>query len=348
MSMKIWTIIFFLPMFFAVILPAINVWRVDVNMQWNHPFHPDGYYIGFNERRQKTNYLASHAPLPIDTLLLGSSRTTYIDPAWTGTDYGFNYGVSSGNYKDYEKYLNFAQSCSSKEIKNVWLELSFFQPLDAGNEKLDNADDCINAAGRLDSKFTNIFSHDAIELTRKSVLPLNTDEIERLVDAYRVKGGDLQSYRVKDKFYVNDEEKSSEIARQLKVYDDMKFFCQSYDEKCAIRLKKLASSLAGKNVVVYMPPVTTAYLNQEARYGQLKNHERFLREAVAAFGEVWDFAYPNEITNNEDNFQDAHHPKIVTLEKMITIIRNGTPEDKYKYLVNKHNLEEHIYKFYKY
>ena len=74
--------------------------------------------------------------------------------------------MSSGNYKDYEKYLNFAQSCSSKEIKNVWLELSFFQPLDAGNEKLDNADDCINAAGRLDSKFTNIFSHDAIELGR--------------------------------------------------------------------------------------------------------------------------------------------------------------------------------------
>ena len=97
-----------------------------------------------------------------------------------------------------------------------------------------------------------------------------------------------------------------------------------------------------------MPPVTTEFLKQSVDYDELANRERFLREAVDAFGEVWDFAYPNEITNNEDNFQDAHHPKIVTLEKMITIIRNGTPEDKYKYLVNKHNLEEHIYKFYKY
>lgn len=347
MSMKIWTIIFFLPMFFAVILPAINVWRVDVNMQWNHPFHPDGYYIGFNERRQKTNYLASHAPLPIDTLLLGSSRTTYIDPAWTGTDYGFNYGVSSGNYKDYEKYFSFAQSCSSKEIKNVWIELSFFQVLDTENKNLDAADDCITDAVRFDNKLSNLFSHDAIELTEKTVLPSNTEKIERLSSAYMLQGGNLQSYRAKDKIYSSDEEKKKEIARQLKVYDDIKFYKNSYDEKCATRLKSLAEALRGKNVVVYMPPVTTAYLNQEASYGQLKNHERFLREAVDAFGEVWDFAYPNEITNNEDNFQDAHHAKIVTLEKMITITRNSTPEDKYKYLVNKHNLDDHIYRFYR-
>lgn len=176
------------------------------------------------------------------------------------------------------------------------------------------------------------------------MLPLNTDEIGRLVDAYRVQGGDLQSYRVKDKFYVNDEEKSSEIARQLKVYDDMKFYCQSYDEKCAIRLKKLASSLAGKNVVVYMPPVTTAYLNQEASYGQLKNHERFLREAVDAFGEVWDFAYPNEITYDRENFQDAHHAKISTLKDMVRIIMERNYINKQKYLVNKYNLEEHLQK----
>lgn len=347
MSMKIWTIIFFLPMFFAVILPAINVWRVDVNMQWNHPFHPDGYYIGFNERRQKTNYLADHAPLPIDTLFLGSSRTTYINPAWIDTEYGFNYGVSSGNYKDYEKYFEFAQRCSSKEIKNVWIELSFFQVLDTENSNLDAADDCITDAVRWDNKLSNLFSHDAIELTEKSMLPFNTEAIERLSSAYIFQGGNLQSYRVKDKVYSSDEEKKKEITRQLKVYEDIKFYQQAYDAKCATRLKSLAEALRGKNVVVYIPPVTTAYLNQEASYGQLKNHERFLREAVDAFGEVWDFAYPNEITNNEDNFQDAHHAKIVTLENMIGIIKRCAQDDKRKYLVNKENLDLHIGNFYR-
>lgn len=342
MSMKLWTIIFFLPMFFAVILPAINVWRVDVNMQWNHPFHPDGYYIGFNERRQKTNYLASHAPLPIDTLFLGSSRTTYINPAWTGTEYGFNYGVSSGNYKDYEKYFNFAQSCSSKEIKNVWIELSFFQSLDTGNEKLDNADKCIRDASSIEMKLDNIFSRDVRELTYKSVLPLSNDESVRLANAYVMQNGVLQSYRVKDKFYVSDEDKRAEIKRQLKVYDDIEFYKQPYDNDCAVSLKRISSVLEGKNVVVYIPPVTTAYLEQEASYGQMENHKRFLREAVDAFGEVWDFAYPNEFTDNEDNFQDAHHATIFTLQRMIELINNSNIEYRKKYLVTHENIDKHL------
>lgn len=346
MSMKLWAIIFFLPMFFAVILPAINVWRVDVNMQWNHPFHPDGYYIGFNERRQKTNYLASHAPLPIDTLFLGSSRTTYINPAWTGTEYGFNYGVSGGNYKDYEKYFYFAQSCSSKEIKNVWLELSFFQALDTDNDMFDNANLCINDARNFDYKIRTIFSNDSIELTNKHALRFDTTEVEKLSGAYTIKNGILQSYKSKDKFwsYCDEVKHDAEIKRQLKVYDDMDFYERQYDEKCAMRLKELARELKGRNIVVYMPPVTTDFLKQQFSYDEVDNRERFLREAIDAFGEVWDFAYPNEITYDRDNFQDAHHAKISTLKDMVKIIIEHNDIDKQKYLVNKYNLEEHIQK----
>lgn len=346
MSMKLWTIIFFLPMFFAVILPAINVWRVDVNMQWNHPFHPDGYYIGFNERRQKTNYLASHAPLPIDTLFLGSSRTTYIDPAWTGTDYGFNYGVSGGNYKDYEKYFTFAQSCSSEEIKNVWLELSFFQVLDSENKTFDDANLCIDDAKNLNYKILTMFSNDSIKLTDKHMLEFNTTNVEKLSDAYTIKDGIFQSYKNKDKFwYDNNKEKhDAEIYRQLKVYDDMKFYKHQYDEQFAVRLKELRSSLTGRNIIVYMPPVTTEFLKQSVDYDELANRERFLREAVDAFGEVWDFAYPNEITYDRENFQDAHHAKISTLKDMVKIIMEHNDINKQKYLVNKYNLEEHLQK----
>lgn len=349
-SIKIWITIFFLPLFWAVILPAIKVWRVDVNMQWNHPFHPDGYYIGFNERRQKTNYLASHAPLPIDTLFLGSSRTAYINPEWTGTEYGFNYGVSSGNYKDYEKYLAFAQNCSSKEIKNVWIELSFFQVLDTDNVGLDNVDACIRDAGSFDNKLANVFSHDAVKLTKTSLLPfdtdaMSTDEMRKLSDAYIMYDGILQSYSAKDKFYISSDEKKDEIARQLKVYDDIGFYKQPYDEECAGRLKSLALALKGKNCIVYIPPVTSAYLKQEADYGQLMNHERFLREAVEAFGEVWDFAYPNEITSDENNFQDAHHAKHVFLQEMIGIIKKREFADKNKYLVTRDNIDKHLQYF---
>lgn len=53
--------------------------------------------------------------------------------------------------------------------------------------------------------------------------------------------------------------KKDEIARQLKVYDDIGFYKQPYDEECAGRLKRLALALKGKNCIVYIPPVTGAY-----------------------------------------------------------------------------------------
>lgn len=338
---KSWFVIFFLPAFVCMIFPALNVWRLDVSLQWNHPFHPDGWYVGFNERRQKTNYLAEHSQLPIDTVFIGSSRTSYINPEITGTKYGFNYAVSSGNYKDYEKYLAFAQECSSKSIDNVWLELSYFQVLDTNNKDLDSPDDCIREAKKFSSKLKTMFSHDAVKISSNSVIPLNENN-EKISGSYMMLNNKILSYKTQNKFYAESSEKAKEIAWQVKSYEDRKFYSQVYDEQCLVRLKSLASSLEGKQVVVYMPPVGQKYMELEVRSGQLANHERFLREAVEAFGEVWDFAYPNDITMNDDNFQDAHHATIETLEDMIGIIQNAKVEDKRKYLVTKQNLEEHI------
>ena len=70
---KTWFFWFFMPIIIGIILPALNVWRVDVSLQWKHPFHPDGWYFGYNERRQKTNYLAEHATQKIDTIFLNFS-----------------------------------------------------------------------------------------------------------------------------------------------------------------------------------------------------------------------------------------------------------------------------------
>ena len=83
-------------------------------------------------------------------------------------------------------------------------------------------------------------------------------------------------------------------------------------------------------------------VDMEEKYGQLTNHERFLREAVEAFGEVWDFAYPNEITMNDANFQDAHHATIETLNSMVHIILNREKEEMDRYMVTRDNLENHI------
>lgn len=89
-------------------------------------------------------------------------------------------------------------------------------------------------------------------------------------------------------------------------------------------------------------PDSYQMVDMEEKYGQLTNHERFLREAVEAFGEVWDVAYPNEITMNDANFQDAHHATIETLNSMVHIILNREKEEMDRYMVTRENLENHI------
>lgn len=338
---KTWFFWFFMPIIIGIILPALNVWRVDVSLQWKHPFHPDGWYFGYNERRQKTNYLAEHATQKIDTIFLGTSRTTYINPEITGSKNGFNYAVSSGNYKDYEKYLKFAQDCSSESIDNIWLELSYFQVLDTQNKELDNPDDCIYAAQNFSDKFNTMFSHDAIKISNNAVIPIDSND-ERISSSYLMRDNAIMSYKIRNKQYLTNSEKIKEVARQIKTYEDLGFYLRPYDAQCISRLKSLANFCEGKKVFVYMPPVGKEYMAQEARYGQLANHERFVREAVEVFGEVWDFAYPNEITMNDANFQDAHHATIETLNSMVHIILNREKEDMNRYMVNRENLENHI------
>ena len=79
-----------------------------------------------NERQQKTNRI-KFQPFSPDTLLIGSSRSTYINQYEFKDMDVYNYSVANMSVHEYESYIAFAKENSSREIKTVIIGLDFFK-----------------------------------------------------------------------------------------------------------------------------------------------------------------------------------------------------------------------------
>ena len=340
---KLWYSIFFLPVMIFILFPALRIFIVDPLWQWNHPFHLGGLHPGFNERLQKTNYLASHTPI-IDILIIGSSRSAYIAPSLLNAKHGFNYSVSSGSPKEFAEYMDFARSVSSTPVKEILLELSFFQSLKnehKTDELLTPPQEYIFDSQNLLFRFHTLFSRDSYSRC-KDVMPVTNSKISHpSYNSYLYDNNSLQSFRCVEKYYATAEAKRGEIDDQAnRFYETINK--QYYDNNYATYLARVHKSTGQSKCLVYIPPVTNKYLAQITRSSQMGNYIRFLKESVNEFGSVWNFAYPNELTANENNFQDAHHPTLAFTHRLMNIIQHPSKEDKLKYLITKENINQHI------
>ena len=120
----VWCLIFSLPTLWVIVRPALYTMYVDPLWQWNHPFHKEAWHCPFNERMQKTNWLASRKP-KIDSLIVGSSRSSYMNPELLESKCAFNYSVSSGEDSEFAEHINYVKKRSSLTLKFVVIEASF-------------------------------------------------------------------------------------------------------------------------------------------------------------------------------------------------------------------------------
>ena len=81
-----------IPLAICAFVMTVN-WLVDPLWCFNHPVPAGHWQAMFNDRVQKANILVFKRPR-VGTLLLGSSRVMYTDPALWGKD-GFNYAVNT-------------------------------------------------------------------------------------------------------------------------------------------------------------------------------------------------------------------------------------------------------------
>lgn len=307
----IWALIFFMPTFVFILCPAAYVFLVDPLWQWDHPWHLKRWHRSFNERLQKTNYLASHR-VNIDTLIIGTSKSTYISPAMWSDSSGFNYGVSSGKPSEYPDYINYARERASSDVKVVLLEFSFFQVLQVENT-FELPSTYIQNAKDWSKRFRSLFSRDAYTRAK------STNRIPQS-KCYFVKGNHIDSFKVPQVTILSKQEKLKAIDSDVKTYKK-RVYNMPYDNMFAQHLSAIHDAVGRTNFIVYTMPDTKHLMKLLYELGRFDAYEQWLRNLVAEFGIVYHFMYPNNISMNDDNFYDAMHPVPDTLNKMMKIIR---------------------------
>ena len=313
----VWVLIFFLPTFVFILCPAAYVFLVDPLWQWNHPWHLKRWHRPFNERLQKTNYLASHK-VNIDTLIVGSSRSSYFNPEWLGTKNGFNYAVSSGKPQEFSAHINYVKKRSRQSLKLVLIESSF-----TGALKLQNTFEMpstyINSAEDRPKKFRNLFSRSAYRLAREArTSPVYND--------YLLEGSRMNSYRYPYRRYENDDAKRKVIDYDVKTYRE-NVYNKEYDESFSKYISDIHREVGESDFIVWTTPVSKQFLKLLYDMGIFPDYERWLRELVSEFGCVYHFAYPNNITMDNASFNDAHHPTEATAKQIIRIIKEMRKTD---------------------
>lgn len=330
----IWCLIFFLPTSIVILYPAAYVFFIDPLWQWNHPFHIRAWHPPFNERIQKTNYLASRKP-KIDTLIVGSSRSSFIDPAELGSQYAFNYSVSSGTASEFADHIKYTRKRSNNPLRLVLIESSFFHALkfkhtfNAPHFYVDNAED-------FSKKINNIFSKDAFQLAKK----IKTTP-SYVYEYYLINKAQVQSHKYGgQREGFTSHQKEQEITYQVSSYRE-NVYNKEFDPLFPRYISEIHDAVGSANYIVYATPVSKYLLKLMVEMKQLDNYEHWIRNLVNEFGTIYNFMYPNKITMNDDSFYDAHHTTSDTASFLIRIMTNraGARDLEYVAVIDKTNID---------
>lgn len=344
-SKGLWLVVFFLPVIVFILSPAVFVYLADPLWQWNHPFHIPGYHRGFDERLQKTNYLASRR-LHIDTVVIGSSRTAYTDPL-IYSEKGFNYATSSGQMSNFAEYLNFIRQRNSMPIEKVVLEATFFGAIEK-DRTIPSPESIISQARDWRRKLQLLFSRDAADKARNVLFfweidsGLSEEDIIRLKsDRYFVSFGKFCSFRSKK--YVTEDLFEKRVKTQVKTYEE-NVYNMPYNDRYQQFLQDVHKVLPNAKYIVYTTPVTKYLLEAFYKQGRLDDYARWLKELVREFELVYNFMYPNSITLDDSSFADAHHPRPQTVQIIAKKIQDpaSLPPGDWGTLVTEENLDEHL------
>lgn len=309
---------------------------IDPLRMFSHKNRFNEKQLDFDERQQKTNYLkfvAIPQNIYFDSILLGSSRTTYINQNHFEGLHVFNYAANSLSPYEYDKFIDYFTKTINKEPKNIILGIDFFGTAIEKNQ-LFTQDNHLTKTLEPLYKFKTLlnlklakYSIRNIKQSSKSSKPYYTrDNIKFLPDS--------QNYKPK---------KRQEIEKHF-----FKFKNYQFDEHLKDEYIKLKNTYVNSHFIIYTSPVTCLQLQEYEKNNYLEYYFRWLQELVEVFGEVHHFMYPNSITNDVNNFFDATHMLPKTGDYIAQYITKHQKFRDFGITLTKDNIEQFITDYPKY
>jgi len=321
------------------ILGFFNYW-IDPFWCFSHSNRLNRYQKSIDERQQKTNLL-TFGKNRYDAVIFGNSRTAQIDQnAFTGM-HAFNYSVSAMLPREYKGYLDYFKKINGIP-GTIILGLDF-----------DNTNAILKSSGPAEPRIarSNSFLYRYTTLLLKDTLKFSFEDA-RL-------GRRLEHKTVKDWMIVYDRnnvasipQTKNKIERQLLVDKQIGDLVEAYgshyayNEDLKNQLRELKENNPGSKFIVFTSPVTKRYICTMVKEHRLPEYERWLKEIVDIYGEVWHFQYVHSISlNQESAFSDAHH-SFPWVGELIAHKITGTPDPclpaDFGMLLNRSNIEEKL------
>jgi len=334
---KKWLVKLFATSFIVIGLPVFGIMGFNyyIDPLWNYTHANDfnDYQLGFDERQLKTNYINSH-DFNYDSLLIGTSRITYLDERAFTTESVYNYSLSGLQIEEYLPYMKYAEKKNGKPFKKIFIELYF----DSANTSKPNT---------LNPPQTYIETSEAPFYAIKSLFSESTMHYARFnYDISKANHYDgARSYmrnNIAQTTYPNDDMEQSwqEFKGNFKAESAKPFM---YDHDYPKRLQAIKDAFPNTELVVFtelMPAKRLqTILHNDNRY---EAYSRWMNEMVDVFGTVYSFHTVNEVTTNMDNFFDWLHyyPNVGYL--IIKSLENREDQSTIMQDVNKGNLDEYL------
>ncbi|MGX2961689.1 hypothetical protein JNUCC23_20880 [Peribacillus sp. JNUCC 23] len=340
MNSKQWMKRFFLTTLIVIVLPVsvvsgFNFW---IDPLWNFPHKNEynDYQVGFDERQQKTNFINSRK-FDYDSLMIGTSRVTYMDAKNFEDERVFNYSLSSLHIDEYLPYIDYVTSKNKKDFDTIYMEL-YYNSYNQ-NEKNTNQDPSIYIEKSEEPfyKYTSLFSYSTLEYS----LDNYKFSKENKYPGPRSYTRDL----VAQTSYSNDRLPAlwDRFEKSFKAEASTPFV---YDKDYKNKLLELRNAYPDTKFVVFTEPAPAKRLNLVlSNEDQKQAYDRWYKDMVNVFGEVYSFQGETPITTNLDYYFDWFHYYPVVGDMMIDAIEAPKKHKDILYMVNKENVDEYLSQF---
>jgi hypothetical protein len=323
---------------FLLILSLITIGAFNYAMDPFWCFGQQHYFNQFqkefNERQQKS-YKIYFSNQRYDTLLIGSSRTTYMNYHDLEPKRVFNYAVSGIWPKEYDVFIDFAINDLHQPIKTIIIGADFSSYFKAKDSYYSRSKKIIDNTKSPIYRWKTLLSYDSLTISIRSFR--NTFYLSPNVAYYN---SDNMKMRPK-----NTPDKLNEMQYSVLEYAKNGYASHPDPEFFPI-MQDLRKKYSNQQFIVYTTPVSLPLMKTMIEIGHYSYYENWLRTLVSIYGRVYHFMYINPITvNYYENFSDSNHPYPSTntlIAKKLMSKSNSDLDTRFGILLTTKNIDEQL------
>ncbi len=323
---------------FIVLIPIFGLmgfnYYVDPYWNFKHAHANNDYQNGFDERLQKTNLLVGQKQ-PFDSLLIGSSRVTYMNTNNFKQEEVFNYGLSALHIDEYKDYIAFTRNINDGELQRIYVELYMDSYNDEVKRPMAAPDFYFEEAQNRLLDYTSLFSKDALD---KTLLNYRASKENK----FHLQRSYTRDNQVRTTYPNN----RLPILREnfKKQFEETKYTDEfPYDPDYKKKLGEMKHDNPDSEFVIF-----TDFAPADRLKMYLKNpnyfeaYDQWFHEMVDVFGEVRSFHMQNEYTQADKYWLDWFHFYPEVGDKMIHSLETREGEGSLYLLVNEDNVDQYL------